>query len=488
VPGRHAEERATAEGEAALQAAAAGARGGFALEGFLAKLVPAVLAEQAFLGQAFWELDAFAAARNDVRQQALLAARVGATWVEAVAARDAALEQVFLRRADAEQLLLGLLGLTPSAMSGAGGSTGGSSGSSRAPPPLARIVQAAVVLEALAHRVGEVSPLLGRLLAGDKAKLPAALTHEVDLFAERQIAWVELDTARQQQAMLRGRDVIGPNAPPQPLQPPQPPQPQPQQRQQQQHIDEQQSLLPAVARLAGLVDRLAALWDAAARPRNCYLATDERFAKNSIGRALRRIAEAVVHSVERVAAKLPPGGAHSATALRLENYWLLAQTLGPRSEGPEASCSALRSIVQHVRQAAEAAMEREVNVLLAHALPQVVHFVRDVEQLLRHCDVKEVPFHKTRHDLAITMQAVTEAAVHSHLTDLGNRVRRRGAVSGGSASSLTVKSVVAVILERLRARVIQQYARYVQLIQECFGDLVTPSLEDVTVLADLLAV
>uniref|UniRef100_A0A7S2WNQ9 Exocyst complex component Sec3 PIP2-binding N-terminal domain-containing protein n=1 Tax=Mucochytrium quahogii TaxID=96639 RepID=A0A7S2WNQ9_9STRA len=229
-------------------------------------------------------------------------------------------------------------------------------------------------------------------------------------------------------------------------------------------------LLP-VLKLPRFVDHILGTWDACVQvPRKVcssqmYDKQSNRFEKNTIGRGLVMLFEKLFKWIDRVAAMDP----RKTDLIRLENYFFFKQTFTHRK------CAVLPGFVNEAQSRFKDSLERLIESSMKESYPVLIGFVSDVEILLEQYDKSQIAYHKTRIQLANVMQKVTGPYIKQQLASL------KGRVTSHLSYNIALEKLV---IGRLAESIVSRYQRYVQLIQDCYGDIVSPTVEEISTVLD----
>lgn len=250
------------------------------------------------------------------------------------------------------------------------------------------------------------------------------------------------------------------------------------------------NLVTSFARFPCFVDKVAALWDRATesaqeRPLvvnkhssstpssnvkeflECFKTNSTKFAENAVGLMLSRIADGLFTFVDQC----------KSPAIQLQCAHIYTSTMSGRGGAALSD--------QHLERAAkvlEAAKIASVEQLLDQSLPELQAFVRQIDELLKEVPIEEVPFHKTRIELGRILQSISLSGFEAALLDADESAAQIFA-GGGTADTIPNSGPNFIELELLLRKAIRNkvhalYQRYIWIVENCYGDLVRPTLEE----------
>lgn len=228
-------------------------------------------------------------------------------------------------------------------------------------------------------------------------------------------------------------------------------------------------VLSALRKLPRLVDIVTALWDeCTARQREIcsqepYTSQSSKFKDSAVGSGLDLLTTTVLQTVERLSVSL-----EIADRLRAENFHFAVETL------PFRGGSALQRVVMEARKEFEAALDRFVQSCINKHVPHLLSFVREIEALLETCDVSQIVYYKPRSELAAVLQSNSEQNITKGLQGIRHEVEIQLSSN---------PPVFALVLVSAQDTFLEKFSHYVELVTEGYGDIVRPTLAQVTMLA-----
>jgi hypothetical protein len=209
------------------------------------------------------------------------------------------------------------------------------------------------------------------------------------------------------------------------------------------------------------VDKVVSLWDKAVgvtgttKDRGTvFTSSTIQFANHMVGKMLVDIADGLF------------GFLDGSLKFKLECSFFYKSVMSER--GGEALST---KHLTKARQLYQDALVLFAKAILLDSFQALCSFVSSLEDLLKDVDQDQIPFCKSRTDLVQVLQATNRETL---LHGLHNAKQ--------SISLLHVSEIHELVETELKEQLINTYARFEELVADCYGDIVTPALSEVRAL------